>query len=91
MDHASHKTCVPRLRRIEGQIRGIIRMIDEERYCIDILTQTQAVKAALKRVEEEILEDHVHHCVEHAIETGDRAQQREKVNEVLAVIRRRSG
>ncbi|WP_298884659.1 metal-sensitive transcriptional regulator [uncultured Bradyrhizobium sp.] len=77
-----------RLGRIEGQVRGLQKMVDEDRYCIDIVTQISAVRAALRRVEEEVLKDHVAHCVEHAIATGDKADQREKIAELMAVIGR---
>jgi DNA-binding FrmR family transcriptional regulator len=63
-------------------------MVDEDRYCIDIVTQISAVRAALRRVEEEVLRDHVAHCVEHAISSGDKADQREKIAELMAVISR---
>ena len=75
-----------RLRRIEGQVRGIDRMIEEERYCIDVLTQLQAVKAALAKVEDAILNDHASTCVLAAIETGDRAEQREKFAELIELF-----
>ena len=75
-----------RLRRIEGQVRGIDRMIEEERYCIDVLTQLQAVKAALAKVEDAILNDHAATCVEAAIETGDRIEQRQKFSELVELI-----
>jgi DNA-binding FrmR family transcriptional regulator len=77
-----------RLGRIEGQVRGLSKMVDEDRYCIDIVTQISAVRAALRRVEEEVLRDHVAHCVEHAIASGNRADQREKITELMAVIGR---
>ena len=77
-----------RLGRIEGQVRGLSRMVDEDRYCIDIVTQISAVRAALRRVEEEVLRDHVAHCVEHAITTGNKADQREKIAELMEVIGR---
>jgi CsoR family transcriptional regulator, copper-sensing transcriptional repressor len=77
-----------RLSRIEGQVRGLSKMVDEERYCIDIVTQISAVRAALRRVEEEVLRDHVAHCVEHAISSGNKADQREKIAELMAVIGR---
>jgi CsoR family transcriptional regulator, copper-sensing transcriptional repressor len=80
--------CLKRLKRIEGQVRGLSRMIEEDRYCIDIVTQISAVRAALRRAEEEILRDHVSHCVEHAIASGDRADQRRKIAELMAVIGR---
>ena len=77
-----------RLGRIEGQVRGLSKMVEEDRYCIDIVTQILAVRAALRRVEEEVLKDHVAHCVEHAIASGDKADQREKIAELMAVIGR---
>ncbi len=77
-----------RLGRIEGQVRGLSKMLDEDRYCIDIVTQISAVRAALRRVEEEVLRDHVAHCVEHAIASGNKADQREKITELMAVIGR---
>ena len=75
-----------RLSRIEGQVRGIDRMIKEERYCIDVLVQLQAVKAALAKVEDAILNDHATTCVEAAIETGDREEQRQKFSELVELI-----
>ena len=77
-----------RLGRIEGQVRGLSKMVEEDRYCIDIVTQISAVRAALRRVEEEILRDHVAHCVEHAITSGNKADQREKIAELMEVIGR---
>ncbi|MBB4375271.1 DNA-binding FrmR family transcriptional regulator [Bradyrhizobium sp. cir1] len=77
-----------RLGRIEGQVRGLSKMVEEDRYCIDIVTQISAVRAALRRVEEEVLKDHVAHCVEHAITSGDKTDQRAKIAELMAVIGR---
>ncbi|KAB2872598.1 MAG: metal-sensitive transcriptional regulator [Pseudorhodoplanes sp.] len=77
-----------RLQRIEGQVRGLVRMVEEDRYCIDIITQIAAVRAALRRVGEEVLRDHVAHCVEGAIASGDRADQRRKIAELMEVLRR---
>ena len=77
-----------RLSRIEGQVRGLSKMVDEDRYCIDIVTQIAAVRAALRRAEEEILRDHVASCVEHAIASGDKADQRRKIAELMAVVGR---
>ena len=59
-------------------MRGLARMVEDDRYCIDIVTQIAAVRAALRKVEEEILRDHVAHCVEHAITSGDKADQRQR-------------
>lgn len=81
-------SCQQRLSRIEGQVRGIARMVDEDRYCIDVITQISAVRAALKRVEEEILKDHLGHCVADAIASGDKDDQRRKVAELIDVFRR---
>ena len=78
----SSKT-INRLRRLEGQVRGIIKMLEEDRYCIDVLTQMQAVKSALARAESEILKDHANNCVTEAIESGDGEAQREKVSELI--------
>jgi DNA-binding FrmR family transcriptional regulator len=80
--------CAKRLNRIEGQVRGIARMVEEDRYCIDIVTQISAVRAALRRLEEEILHDHVSNCVERAIASGNKAEQRRKVEELMSVVRR---
>ena len=77
-----------RLGRIEGQVRGLSKMVEEDRYCIDIVTQISAVRAALRRVEEEVLRDHVAHCVEHAISSGNKTDQREKIAELMDVIGR---
>ena len=83
------KTAVlKRLSRIEGQVRGVARMVDEGRYCIDVVTQISAVRVALRRAEEEILRDHVAHCVERAIASGDKNDQRKKVAEIMDVLGR---
>lgn len=79
-----------RFNRIEGQVRGLSRMVEEGRYCIDIVTQISAVRAALRRAEEEILRDHVGHCVEHAIASGDKKDQRKKIAEIIEVLGRSS-
>jgi len=77
-----------RLKRIEGQVRGVARMVQQDRYCIDVMTQLSAVRAALRRAEEEILADHAAHCVEHAIASGNKAEQRRKVTELIDVLSR---
>jgi DNA-binding FrmR family transcriptional regulator len=77
-----------RLRRIEGQVRGLARMVEEDRYCIDVVTQLSAVRAALCAVEGEVLRDHASHCIEHAIASGNKADQRRKVAELMDVVRR---
>src|SRR5258708_17698711 len=81
-------SCQKRLSRIEGQVRGLSKMVDDDRYCIDIVTQISAVRAELPRVEEEVLKDHVSHCVEHAVSSGGKAEQRAKMSARMAVIGR---
>lgn len=84
---ASDRTAVVnRLRRIEGQVRGIAQMLEQDRYCIDILTQIQAVKAAIARVEDKVLADHAAGCVDAAIVSGDPAAQREKFAELVELF-----
>ena len=75
-----------RLNRIEGQVRGIRRMIEEERYCMDILTQTRSIAAALRGVEDLIMEQHLETCVADAMKSNDDGQKREKVDEIMEVI-----
>lgn len=77
-----------RLRRIEGQVRGVARMVEEDRYCIDVLTQLQAVRAALARVETEMLKGHLGHCIESAIVSGDQSEQRKKAGELIELLER---
>jgi len=84
----SKTTTLKRLNRIEGQVRGLARMVEDDRYCIDIVTQIGAARAALRRVEEEILRSHVAHCVDHAIKSGTKADQRRKVAELMDVMGR---
>ena len=81
-DHPQRKT-LHRLSRIEGQVRGVARMIEEDRYCIDILHQLQAVKSALAKAESEILKNHAAHCVADAIASGDAANQQTKFGELI--------
>ncbi len=80
--------CLKRLSRIEGQVRGVARMVNEDRYCIDVITQVSAIRAALARVEDEIIKDHVGHCVENAITSGNRNEQRRKVAELVDALGR---
>ncbi|MPY68471.1 MAG: metal-sensing transcriptional repressor [Alphaproteobacteria bacterium] len=86
MLHPSHRKSLHRLGRIEGQVRGVARMIEEDRYCVDILTQIRAIQAALARVEHQVLREHLEHCVENAIASGDADEQRKKIDELVAVL-----
>ena len=83
--YAANKDAVmTRLRRVEGQVRGLERMVEEDRYCIDVVTQVTAVQAALDKVALELLEDHAHHCVI----GGETAKQDERTEELMAAVRR---
>jgi len=88
MQDQTKASVLKRLNRIEGQVRGLSKMIADDRYCIDVVTQVTAVQAALRKVEEEVLRDHVAHCVEHAIASGDAEEQRRKVAELMEVFGR---
>lgn len=90
MKHAPKSERLKRLSRIEGQVRGLSRMVEEDRYCVDIVTQISAVRAALRKVEEEVLKQHIEHCVEHAIASGDAAEQRTKIAELMELLKRAS-
>jgi DNA-binding FrmR family transcriptional regulator len=81
---------VNRLRRVEGQVRGVARMLEEDRYCIDVLNQLQAIHAALNRVETLMLKAHLNHCIESAIVSGDQAEQRKKAGELIELLERGS-
>ncbi len=100
-DHKDKSKLINRLNRVEGQVRGITRMVEDDRYCIDILTQVSAARAALARVETEILKDHLDHCIEteilkdhldHCIEgaivSGDADEQRRKAGELIELLSR---
>ncbi|WP_034998778.1 metal-sensitive transcriptional regulator [Beijerinckia mobilis] len=85
---ASRTKISSRLRRVEGQIRGIQKMVDEDRYCVDILIQLRAVKAALHKVEALILRDHVSGCVVEALASGDAMERQDKIDELIETINR---
>jgi DNA-binding FrmR family transcriptional regulator len=85
---ADKEALVRRLHRIEGQVRGIERMVEEDRYCIDVLTQISAVTTALDSVAFRILDDHVNHCVARALASGDPAEAGTKSKELLEAVHR---
>jgi CsoR family transcriptional regulator, copper-sensing transcriptional repressor len=91
MNETTKSACMKRLSRIEGQVRGLARMVEEDRYCIDIVTQLSAVRAALRRVEQEVLRDHVSQCVKHAMQSGDFEDQNRKIQELMDVLERSQG
>jgi len=89
MKHGYDKeTLVKRLHRIEGQVRGIERMVEDDRYCIDILTQISAVNTALESLAFKVLDDHVNHCVADAISSGDPKAAADKSKELLEAVQR---
>mgnify|MGYP003519347836 CR=1 FL=1 len=88
MKHDNKPKLQSRLKRIEGQVRGISRMIEDGRYCIDVLTQLQAVRAALVKVETQMLKDHLGHCIEDAIVSGNANEQRKKAGELIELLER---
>ncbi len=90
-NHPSHKDQLIRLKRIQGQVGGIIKMLDEQRYCVDILTQLRAARAALRRVEQNVLDSHVRHCVAGAAQSGSQRQAEAKVDELLQVVKQFTG
>lgn len=88
MKSTDQTATINRLKRIEGQTRGLVRMIEDERYCVDILHQVQAVKAALSKVESEILRAHADTCVEEALQSGTLKEQRRKFSELVNLFER---
>ena len=88
MDDAAREACKKRLKRIEGQVRGLSRMVEEDRYCIDIITQISAVNTALEAVAFKILDEHVNHCVSGALASGDEDVAAEKSRELLDAVHR---
>jgi DNA-binding FrmR family transcriptional regulator len=87
--HPPHHDQLPGLNRIEGQIRGIKKMIENRRYCVDILTQLKAVKAALHRVEQQVLKTHMQHCLMHAVTSEDQKEIQEKIDELMQLLSKR--
>ena len=84
--NTSHKDSLIALKRIEGQVRGVQRMIEDRKYCIDILNQIHAVKGALSRVEEKILEKHFQNCVTEAVRGSPEEEKQQKLDEILKLI-----
>ena len=88
--HGNKAATLKRLRRIEGQVRGIAGMVKADRYCMDILAQTSAIRSAILGVEKLILENHAEHCVETAIQSGDPDEQRAKFDELIGLLQKAS-
>ncbi|WP_394761347.1 metal-sensitive transcriptional regulator [Phenylobacterium sp.] len=88
MERENKTKLLNRLNRIAGQVRGVAKMVEDGRYCIDVLTQLQAVRAAVAKVETEMLKGHLGHCIEGAIVSGDKAEQRRKSAELIQLLER---
>ncbi len=86
MNSETKQSVVIRLARVEGQVRGLNQMVEQDRYCLDVVTQVRAARAALAKIEQIVLADHLSSCVEHAILSGDPEQQRQKVAELIEVF-----
>jgi DNA-binding FrmR family transcriptional regulator len=90
-DHARHTGQLQRLRKVEGQVRGLLRMVEERRPCADILTQVHAARAALRRVEEAVLREHVERCLAEGLRAGSPKERQARVDELLDVVGRFTG
>jgi DNA-binding FrmR family transcriptional regulator len=90
MDPAVAKKAGTALKRIEGQVRGVQKMLEEDRYCIDVVTQIEAVRAALSKVEADLLRQHLQHCVLHAMNSKDKTEQGRVIEELVGVFRKQN-
>lgn len=88
INKTTHESQLIFLRKIEGQIRGVQKMIEEKRYCVDIITQIQSIIGALRRVENEIFKKHLDHCVAGALKGSSQKEKEAKINEVMELIER---
>jgi len=88
LDEKKRQNVISRLNRIEGQIKGIVKMVEEDRYCIDIINQTSAIAAALKSVENIVMENHLNTCVSDAMQKNDENEKQEKISEIMDAISR---
>jgi len=86
--HTTHEEVLKRLSRISGQVQGVRKMVEEKKYCIDIITQIQAVRSALRSVEMQILEKHMHRCVGEAFSSGSEQEADQKMEELLRVMKK---
>lgn len=86
--HATHKGQLTRLKRIQGQVAGLIRMVEEERYCVDILTQLRAARAALRKVEQAVLREHAEHCIAGAASSRKQAESAARLEELFRALDR---
>jgi DNA-binding FrmR family transcriptional regulator len=85
-DHGAKERILARLRSIEGHLAGILRMVESDRYCVDVLKQTKAVQRAIDKVNQLVLERHLNHCVTHGIRSGDPRERERVISELLDVF-----
>jgi DNA-binding FrmR family transcriptional regulator len=83
-----HHSALPRIKKIAGQVNGVLKMIEDERYCVDILTQFKAIRSAIKSVEAKILEEHLNHCVHQAVKSGNSKQGKQMVDELITLVKK---
>lgn len=88
MEKATSDKALKNLNRVEGQIRGIAKMVESDRYCIDVVTQIEAARAALARIESDLLRQHLGHCVHRAMNSKNEAEQQKVIEELVSVFRR---
>ncbi len=88
MDKAVSQKVLKNLNRVEGQVRGIAKMVEEDRYCIDVVTQIEAARAALARIESDLLRQHLGHCVHRAMTSKNASEQEKVIEELVGVFRR---
>lgn len=88
MDKAISQKVLKNLNRVEGQVRGIAQMVEADRYCIDIVTQIEAARAALARIESDLLRQHLGHCVHRAMNSKNASEQEKVIEELVGVFRR---
>lgn len=88
MERSVSEKVLKNLNRVEGQVRGIAKMVEEDRYCIDVVTQIEAARAALARIESDLLRQHLGHCVQRAMKSKDVSEQEKVIEELVGVFRR---
>jgi DNA-binding FrmR family transcriptional regulator len=88
MDNVVSQKVLKNLNRVEGQVRGIAKMVEEDRYCIDVVTQIEAARAALSRIESDLLRQHLGHCVHRAMNSKNASEQEKVIEELVGVFRR---
>ena len=86
MQHATHQAQLARLNRIHGQVAGVVRMVEQEKYCLDVLTQLRAIRVAVQRVEEQVLRAHVEQCVDAAVRSGSEREVDRKLDELFDLL-----